>query len=80
MHGLDLGPLLTCSRCAACGFPNNWSGGYLSDLGLCCLPLDSFLLAELPCLASMGEDALVLMRLDLVLVEVCYSEENWKGK
>jgi hypothetical protein len=27
-------------------------------LGLCCLPLDPFLLAELSCLASVGKDVL----------------------
>jgi hypothetical protein len=33
IYGLDLGPLHICSRYAAwssCGFPNNWSRGWLS--------------------------------------------------
>ena len=59
MQRLDGGPLHICSRCPAwspCGSSKIRMGG--DNLWLCCLPLDPFLLAGLPCLASVGEAAL----------------------
>lgn len=54
--------------------PANWSGGYLW-LTLCCLPLDSFSLARLPLLASVGEDVLILMRLGVP----GWVDTQWEG-
>lgn len=54
VHGLELGPLHICSRCAL------WlpfvSPNYRGWLCLCLLPLGPFPLAGYPCLPSVGEN------------------------
>lgn len=46
-------------------------GGYLC-LGLCCLPLDPFSLADLPHLASVGKDVLSSDETPCARVGCCY--------
>lgn len=70
---MDLGPIHVCSRCSVgspYGYPNIWNENYLW-LRLCCLPLNLFPLAGLPCLASVDWMCLVLR------VLMCHGRLVW---